>query len=180
MKTTPEYRELASQLATSQSDLSSSQDELTAKEAGLEDTQADLSDAQADVVTAQADLKTVEGDIPRREQAVKTAEGDLDARDAALGEAERSVTKREKAVGIVETQVKSNTVSGEGMYKVGEDIDAGTYKTQGGRGCYYAVLNSTDTFDIAVNGNVNGPAFATVQAGQYLELSGCADWVLQP
>jgi len=70
-------------------------------------------------------------------------------------------------------------LDGEGIYEVGSDIKAGKYKTEGGSDCYYAILNSTDTSDIADNGDVSGPAFVTVRDGQYLELSGCAEWTLQ-
>lgn len=128
---------------------------------------------------AKADLTAIAGDVPAREAAVTKAEADLAKREAADSAAEKSVAKREKAVGIVESQIRANTVSGDGIYKVGSDIKAGTYKTAGQPGCYYAVLNSTDTSNIADNNNVDGPAFVTVRNGQYLQVAGCADWVLQ-
>lgn len=51
----------------------------------------------------------------------------------------------------------------------------GQCKTTGESGCYYAILNSTDTSDIADNNNIDGPAFVTVRTGQYFQTSGCAD-----
>jgi hypothetical protein len=164
-KTTPAYQSLA--------------EERDSLAADLDSTQGDLDQTRSDLSSAQSDLETIAGDLPEREAAVKEAESAVAKREAAVTRAEQDVTKREKAVGIVETTIADNTISGEGMYKVGTDIKAGTYKTAGHPGCYYAVLNSTDTFDIANNNNIDGPAFVTVAAGQYLQLARCADWVWQ-
>jgi multidrug efflux pump subunit AcrA (membrane-fusion protein) len=135
---------------------------------------------------AEEELHEVEGDLPAREAALEKAQQELTKREAAIKKAERAVAKaekavakREKAVGIIEKEIARNTISGDGMYKVGAEIKPGTYRTSGAVGCYYAVLNSTDTSDIAENNNIDGPAFVTVSEGQYLEVVRCADWVLQ-
>jgi hypothetical protein len=128
---------------------------------------------------SEAELEQTLSDLPAREAAVDKAERGLDIRKSRVEDAERDVARREKAVGIVERTIERNTIPGDGMFKVGTDMKPGTYKTAGHVGCYYAVLNSTDTFDIAVNNNINGPGFATVAAGQYFETTRCADWVLQ-
>ena len=83
-----------------------------------------------------------------------------------------SVKKPRKKVGIVETEIARNTISGEGIYQVGKDMKAGTYKTSGAEGCYYAILNSTNTSDIADNNNIDGPAFVTVNSGHALRQPG--------
>lgn len=158
---TTEYKALAKELDTTNSDLQQTQDDLTE----AQDALGDLPDREDQLEQDQEQLKQDQADLAKREQAVAAAE--------------KAVAKREKAVGLVEQEIKNNTVDGNGMYKVGTDMKPGTYKTAGKNGCYYAVLNSTDTFDIAVNGNPPGPAFATVSAGQYFESDGCADWVLQ-
>jgi hypothetical protein len=152
----------------------------------LEATQAELAKSKEDLATAQADLKGIAGTLPQREATLKTNAATLDKRktavaagEVALTRAKADVLKREKAVGIVEKEIQANSVSGDGIYKVGSDLQPGTYKTAGASGCYYAILNSTDTSDIADNNNIDGPAFVTVRSGQYLESSRCDDWVLQ-
>jgi Skp family chaperone for outer membrane proteins len=159
--------------------------EYKAAASDLRDTKSQLASTQGELTKAQGDLKTIAGDLPQREAALKDAQAQLKQDQASLKKdradlkaRDASVTAREKKVGIVEKTIAANTVSGDGVYKVGADIKAGTYKTPGRGDCYYAVLNSSDTMDIATNNNVSGPAYVTVHAGQYFESSGCADWVL--
>lgn len=164
--------------------------ELTTAEDALAKTEDDLEAAQTEV-------QSVLGDLPAREDALDEDKADLKAAQAEgkadlkaaqtrlnkraqdLAAAEKDVAARERKVGIVETTIAKNTIAGEGMYEVGNDIKPGTYKTTGSTGCYYAVLSSPDTFDIVNNNNVDGPAILSVSNGQYLELSGCADWIWQ-
>jgi hypothetical protein len=109
------------------------------------------------VDTLTGTITRLKGDLPRREAAVKKAEGAVAKRETAVAvdrkavsARETAVAKREKAVGIVETTIQNNTVS-DGVYQVGRDIKAGTYKTDGGSGCYYAVLGSANTNNIINN-----------------------------
>ena len=165
MTSTPQYKKVADQRDAARSDLDS--------------TKSDLATTQSDLETMKSKISTIEGQIPAREKAVTKREANVKAREAAVVKKEASVSKREKAVGIVETEIANNTISGEGIFKVGKDMKAGTYKTDGAGGCYYAILNSTDTSDIADNNNIDGPAFVTVHDGQYFQTARCADWVLQ-
>jgi hypothetical protein len=82
------------------------------------------------------------------------------------------VKRREKAVGIIE---KSSF--GDGLYKVGADIKAGTYRTTGGSGCYRARLSSSDTYDITDNHFGNGPQTLVINSA-WFESQGCGTWVL--
>ena len=166
VKTTSEYESVASALQSAEKELAS---------------------AEADLAKAESEIESLAGDLPEREAAVKEAQSkaaatqkDLDRRAAAAKKAEAAVAKRERAVRIVEAEIDQNTISGDGVWAVGQDIKAGTYKTTGGSDCYYSVLNSTDTSDIATNNNITGPGILTVRDGQYLQLSGCTDWTLQP
>lgn len=138
-----------------------------------------LSGARSQLMMARAQVKKIAGDIPAREAKVSRAEKRLAAAQAALTARERAVAKREHRVGLVERTIARNTVSGDGMYQVGKDIQAGTYKSSGATGCYYAVLRNPNTFAIVTNNNTDGPAFVSVQDGQYLQTERCADWVLQ-
>ncbi len=181
-----EYRAVAAQRDAAQKDLDNAN-------TSLDSARGDLRQTSTELEQVRARLDTVAGDLPERENQLKAAlqkldrdaaalderAAALDARAADLSVKEKAVAAREKAVKVVETAVKDNTVAGEGVYEVGADIKAGTYKTAGKRGCYYAVLNSTDTSDIADNNNLDGPGVLTVATGQYLQVSGCADWVWQ-
>lgn len=74
----------------------------------------------------------------------------------------------------------------EGMYAVGSDIPAGTYRTAGADpsspipNCYWERLNSTSgEFDaIITNGNETGPKAVTLKAGEWFSSTGCQPWAL--
>ncbi|WP_409470692.1 hypothetical protein [Streptomyces sp. HC307] len=75
------------------------------------------------------------------------------------------------------------SVEGDGMYLVGEDMKAGTYKTAGPAdsvipNCYWARLKdaSGEFGSIIANDNAQGQARVTVRNGEYFETSGCATW----
>lgn len=181
-----EYRAVAAEREAAQT-------ELDTATSSLDSARGDLREASAELEQTRARLDSVAGDLPERENRLKAElqkldqeaaaldvrAATLDERAADLSGKEKAVAAREEAVKVVETAVEDNTLAGEGVYEVGADIKAGTYKTAGRRGCYYAVLNSTDTSDIADNNNLDGPGVLTVSTGQYLELSGCAEWVWQ-
>ncbi|MET7904791.1 hypothetical protein ABZS86_26355 [Streptomyces sp. NPDC005355] len=77
-----------------------------------------------------------------------------------------------------------SSFSGEGQYLVGEDIQAGTYRTTGADkdsvipNCYWARLkNASGEFDaIIANDNIQGQGRVTVNKGEYFKTSGCQDW----
>ncbi|MDT0201354.1 hypothetical protein [Nocardioides sp. AE5] len=157
--------------------------ELTAERDSL---QGELAAARADLGNARAEMEEIEGDLPRREEELaaglvelKAAQAELTRREVVVAGSETAVAEREKAVGIAEVERAANTIPGEGMYRVGTDMKAGTYRTEGASGCYYAVLRSTSTHDIAENNNIDGPGFVTVREGQYFETTRCADWIRQ-
>lgn len=169
---TPEFRAVAAEQEDTASALSGTEEELEA-------SQAEVAELQAAVAELQAKLTEVEGTIPAREQAVTAKEAQLKRREATLTASERDVRRREKAVGIIEREIEANTVS-DGLYEVGADIKAGTYKTKGsGDTCYWSRLTSPSG-DIKANNLGSGPSVVTVFKGDYLELNcGGADWVLQ-
>jgi hypothetical protein len=72
------------------------------------------------------------------------------------------------------------TITGDGTYVVGEDIEPGRYKASGsaqdsGAPCYWARL-SGDGGDIIDNGLQDGPQTVTVKAGELFETSRCGTW----
>jgi hypothetical protein len=50
-----------------------------------------------------------------------------------------------------------STMTGDGTYVVGSDILAGTYRSTGDSGCYWARLSSLSTNDIIDNNLSSGP-----------------------
>lgn len=73
-------------------------------------------------------------------------------------------------------------IPGDGTFLVGEDIDPGTYRTDGGEFCYWARLSDTsgELESIITNGSAQGPTTVTVSASDAaFETSGCSDWTLR-
>lgn len=64
----------------------------------------------------------------------------------------------------------------DGVYRVGLDIPPGAYRTTGGEHCYYAVLNSLDSNDIARSDNPRGSYVVQVDSGEAFEISGGCRW----
>lgn len=68
----------------------------------------------------------------------------------------------------------ANTVAVAGMYRVGTDLQPGTYKADASNGCYYARLSSRNSSDIIDNNTVSGPVVIQVLPNAAaLKLSGC-------
>lgn len=75
------------------------------------------------------------------------------------------------------SEAKINT-SGEGYFRVGSDIKAGTYKLGiiGNYGGYYAIYSKAGTsFEYIISNDYwdSGNNYVTVEEGQFLELSNC-------
>lgn len=74
------------------------------------------------------------------------------------------------------------TSIGEGTYLVGEDVKAGSYKTDGPTGdmCYWA-RRSDDSGEldaIIANDIVKGPGRVTLKKGEFFETNSCETWEL--
>jgi hypothetical protein len=131
-------------------------------------------------VTAEPEVitETVEGEIPadeitaliKRENAAEEREVELDERESELDEREGEITEAE------ETKA-SNTISGNGLYIVGEDIEPGRYRADASD-CYWARLASTSTNDIIDNWYESGPTVVDIaESDVAFETSGCGEWV---
>jgi hypothetical protein len=71
------------------------------------------------------------------------------------------------------------TTFGEGTQRVGRDIAAGTYRSRGGDGCYWARLRSFsgNLSAILANTNASGSTIVTIKrTDKGFESSGCATW----
>ncbi|GAB3218895.1 hypothetical protein GCM10027447_00390 [Glycomyces halotolerans] len=120
-------------------------------------------------------------EIDDREAELDDREASLDDREAELDGFESDLEEREEAVTQTEAEVEANTIDGDGIWVVGEEIEPGIYKAQGsGSACYWARLDSLDTFDI-IN-NHFGSAKVTVEirsSDTAFETSGCGSWLKQ-
>lgn len=113
-------------------------------------------DAQAAAATAQAD-----------------AQAAVDAQTTALAKQRAALDAREAKLGGAEAAAKANTFDGDGLYIVGDDIKAGTYKSTGGANCYWARHDKAN--DILDNHLGGGPTVVVVRSSDFsLEVSGCA------
>ncbi|WP_225652190.1 hypothetical protein [Streptomyces pseudogriseolus] len=78
----------------------------------------------------------------------------------------------------------ATTVEGDGQYLVGDDMQAGTYKTAGPEkgsiieNCYWArTKDASGEFGaIIANDNLQGQGRVTVNKGEYFETNGCQEW----
>lgn len=129
-----------------------------------------------DVREAEVDAQVAEFD--ERETA-------LDERESALDKREKALDKRKNAIKSEERQVAANTVPGDGVFVVGKDIKAGTYRSSGpssgGIGsCYYAFKTGTGSdADIIDNNLTEGQATVTLTSGQIFETTSCSEWKRQ-
>lgn len=184
---------LGSTVPTEAADSGPSQEEHERALEAAEAAEARVGELEGQLADSQAEVETIAGELPVREEAIQDARKKLSTDRRALKRdrrnltvAQRAVKKRERAVSTVERKIRNGTIGGDGIYEVGTDIPGGTYKTTGrgsAFGCYYAVLrrpNSDGIDNIISNNNIDGPGIVQVVSGQYLELSGCGDWVLQP
>lgn len=125
-----------------------------------------LDSRTVELATVAGDLRAAEG----REKTVAAVEAEQDERSEALD-------ARETAVSATEDIVASNTIAGDGTFRVGVDIQPGQYFSEGGENCYWSRLNAAgdDTIDNHIG---SGPAVLTVQASDGLiKTSRCAPFV---
>ncbi|MCW4465651.1 hypothetical protein OK351_09045 [Glutamicibacter sp. MNS18] len=137
---------------------------------------------QADFDSLEAGIAKRESEVEKRTDELDERSGELEERAEDLASQEEDVLEREKAVGTIEAEQAANSV-GDGVWTVGQDISAGTYrpKESVGSSCYWAVLKSgTNGRDIASNGIPGGGRpTVTVKKGQDFESKRCGTWVKQ-
>ncbi|MFJ2733448.1 MULTISPECIES: hypothetical protein [unclassified Streptomyces] len=106
---------------------------------------------------------------------------------AERGEPKPAVTVTQKVTVAPKPAKKpgpATTVGGEGQYLVGDDMQAGTYKTAGPdegsfiKNCYWArTKDASGEFGaIIANENLKGQGRVTVNKGEYFETKGCQKW----
>ena len=150
----------------------------------------ELADARADIQRERdlarkaiaSERAAFEGERDRVSDEIADLKEDAsDARSDARAQ-KRKLSRLQSQVEGVEQQIEDATVPGDGTFVVGEDIQPGTYKSDGQSGCYWARLSGLggDLGDIIANDNTDGPVTITVAPSDAaLELSGCAEFVRQ-
>lgn len=145
----------------------------------------------ADVGERRAELDTLADQLDVRETQLDTRQTELDEQSEALEqqakELEEAQAEHEAAVEAAaeETPEPEDKTSfpGSGTFLVGEDIEPGTYATDGGSGmCYWARLSglSGEFDDIITNGIPDGQGYVTIAATDVaFETTSCGTWVLQ-
>lgn len=151
--------------------------ELEGENAGFvavnEAAKARASMAERDAQTAWTRAKKRANGIIRQGELKLRARGRrLTDREAALNARDAELDERAAAIGQQEQTIEQSTF-GDGAYLVGTDIPAGSYRTDGGEGCYWARKNGSDIID---NSFASGPARTTVNDGELFETQGCGTW----
>ncbi|WP_150241062.1 hypothetical protein [Nocardiopsis quinghaiensis] len=120
------------------------------------------------------------------EETAQEEDEDAPAEEEGAPEEEGTPDEAEEEPEVVEEETPSTI--GNGVHRVGEDIEPGTYTTDGPNPddivpmCYYARLSglSGEFDDIIANNNIEGPGSLVVQEGDAaLELSGGCEWTLE-
>jgi hypothetical protein len=146
------------------------QAEFTSKSDNYDSLRSDWS-TQNDTI---AGLRSTVGAAESREENLTAAEAALTTRDAELTARSTTLDEREGAIKGAEDVAAANTFGGDGTFRVGADIQPGTYTSAGGSNCYWARLNAAGD-DIIDNNISSGPAVVTVQASDGLvKTSRCA------
>jgi hypothetical protein len=87
----------------------------------------------------------------------------------------KKLAKLKSKVSGARKTIAKRSFSGEGTYRVGKDVEPGTYKAAASSGCYWARLGSGDTSDIIDNNNADGPVLLTIEPGDFaIEVTRCS------
>lgn len=169
-------------------------DETRAELAAATEERDELADRVASITeerdTLAEQAEQADAEAAADEQAESEAQAraeELDDREAELDERAAELDEREAAIADAEAEVEAeaaNTMPGDGIFIVGEDIEPGEYVTVGpvddGFGaCYWARLSDTsgDFEDIITNGTPTGQEVVNISADDYaFETTGCQEW----
>ncbi len=129
----------------------------------------------------------VEVEVPATAEelaALDEREALLDERESALDTRELALDERESALIVAEEIAAMSVIARDGLYLVGTDIVAGTYKADGdGTGCYWEITSDASGEFGSLVSNHFGDALGQriqVRDGQYVSVSDCGEWAIQP
>jgi hypothetical protein len=169
---------------------------VSAKAGEIDDVKAELHEKQAQVATVEEELdsakRLADSVVSRKEDIlssarseaqsiVGTARSERSSAQSNLAELKGELQTTESS--LVETEsslegaehTKELSSFGDGIWQAETDFIPGTYRTAGGNGCYWAKLNSAETFDIADNNNGVGQQVVTLDT-PYFQTEGCGTW----
>jgi hypothetical protein len=116
-------------------------------------------------------------ELDRQEADLESREGDMRTRQEELDQREQDLEARERVLGGSSTGSDS---IGNGVFEVGEDVQPGTYETDGPDDpelpCTYRVSSDEDGDDIIVSEVSDGPGTVTLEEGQYFTSEYCLTW----
>jgi hypothetical protein len=153
--------------------------------------QAKLADAQAALTATRARLSATRDGLAtaqtQAQNAMQTAQAKVQAQYAGklaqVNAEQHQLSGEEKTVKTEEGQLEATAISLSGVYVVGKDIKSGTWHTNGNGGggimsneCYFATLNSGNTFDIADNNNFDGAETVNVSSAYAFDINGPCTW----
>jgi hypothetical protein len=155
--------------------------------------QGELEDAQAMIATLRGDLDAAEQEAADRLEELQAKQSELSAvREGETGSAEE-VARLEGRVAELESKLADareeakvaappkpgpkRTIT-DGLWKVGEEVAPGTYRSGGGGSCYWARLSgfSGDLDDIITNGIGRNQTVTISPSDVGFESSGCGTW----
>jgi hypothetical protein len=137
---------------------------------GVAGEQSTVEDLEDEVAQLEADLSSAEGELAE----ASGEAGRVAAKQARLAQREKRLDQRAKKLTTSEEAAESSTIE-DGIWEVGVDIEPGTYRSEGGAGCYWALLGSADTSDIVNNGGFGPNQTLTIDSA-WFETSDCGTW----
>lgn len=152
------------------------------------ETETETVTEEVEVEVEPADLQDRRDVIAEDEESLEARASELDDREAALDEREAELESQAQADADAaeeeESQgTSSGSIPGSGTFLIGEDIQPGTYRTEGDSGfCYWARLSglSGELGDIITNDLPDGPGFVTIaETDVAFETTDCGEWVAQ-
>lgn len=144
-------------------------------------TETETVTEEVEVEVEPADLQERRVELTAGEEENEALAEELDQRTEDLDAREEELDQREESISATETEIEDNTIPGSGVYMVGEDIEPGTYRSDGDS-CYWARLAgfSGSLDDIIANDNVSGTAYVTIDPSDVaFESNRCGDWIRQ-
>ncbi|MFL5797305.1 MAG: hypothetical protein ACJ77A_05160 [Actinomycetota bacterium] len=167
--------------------LSTAVDSLSTARGTVAETQVRVSDLNQRISTLGAQIDSLESSVRVAQhaadsaysRALRTVKSRLANREAAVAQRERDVTQREQAVKAEQGAIDHNSF-GDGTYRIGSEVSAGTYRASGGSGCYWERLSGFGggMNDIIANGGFSPHVVVTIQASDAgFSSSDCGTWV---
>jgi hypothetical protein len=160
-----------------EAELTAASERATVAEARIAELEAKSADLERQVAAAQQASQTAKQNADKAKQ---NAEAAVASQKAALDARKAELDAREKKLTGLEAEIAANTIPGDGIFLVGQDIKPGQYRgNQAGGDCYWARLKGTSgSFeDLIANDNVSGPTVVTIRSSdKAFETVRCGEW----